>query len=183
MGPMEIIAESLGLIAIGLGFLIFQQKTRNRILATKLSADVIWIVHFLLLGATSGMVVSLVGVLRSLTFFILSLKGKSGNRGWLAFFMSIGVGAIILTWKNVYSICSVFSCIFATFGYWQKKPQNTKIMGIFVCITQIIYAIFVGSISVIINELITLASIAIFFFKLYAEKRQAEKASLKSAEN
>ena len=41
MGPMEIIAESLGFIAIGLGFLIFQQKTRNRILATKLSADVI----------------------------------------------------------------------------------------------------------------------------------------------
>lgn len=56
-------------------------------------------------------------------------------------------------------------------------------MGIFVCITQIIYAIFVGSISVIINELITLMSIAIFFFGLFAEKRQVEKAAAEDTEN
>ena len=56
----EIIAECLGFIAIGIGFLIFQQKTRTGMLAMKLSADILWIIHFLLIGATSGMIVSIV---------------------------------------------------------------------------------------------------------------------------
>jgi hypothetical protein len=42
----EIIAEYLGFIAIGIGFLIFQQKTRTGMLAMKLSADILWIIHF-----------------------------------------------------------------------------------------------------------------------------------------
>lgn len=177
----EIIAECLGFIAIGIGFLIFQQKTRTGMLAMKLSADILWIIHFLLIGATSGMIVSIVGVVRSLTFFILSLKGKNGNSILLCCFVTTGVMAILLTWKDIYSICSIIVCILATVGYWQKKPEVTKILGIFVCILQIIYAICVNSISVIVNELITLTSIAIFFVRIfYAKRKQAKSVSEKT---
>lgn len=168
----EIIAEGLGFLAIGISFLIFQQKKRTGLLIFKLSGDILWIVHFLLLGATSGMILSIVGVLRSIVFLVLCLRKKESNPLWLLLFMTLGVSAIIITWKNIYSICSVISCILAALGYWQKKPMNTKIISIFVCATQITYAFFIGSVSVVINELITLCSIAIFFARFYFEKKR-----------
>lgn len=175
MGLTEIIAEALGFVAIIIGFLIFQQKTKSSVLATKLSADILWIVHFLMIGATSGMIVSIVGVARSLTFLVLSFKGKSGNKFLPVGFAYAGVIAIILSWKNVYSICSIISCILATIAYWQKKPQLIKAIGFFVCITQIIYAIFVNSLSVMINECISLLSILIYFIRYFIIEREKKK--------
>ena len=174
----EIIAECLGFLAIGIGFLIFQQKTRTGMLAMKLSADILWIIHFLLIGATSGMIVSIVGVVRSLTFFILSLKGKNGNSILLCCFVTTGVMAILLTWKDIYSICSIIVCILATVGYWQKKPERMKIFSIFVCLSQISYAICVSSVSVVVNELITLSSIVIFFSRVYINKKNQKYLEL-----
>ena len=177
MTVTEIIAEILGFAALSIGFLIFQQKKRTGILAFKLSSDILWIIHFLLLGATSGMILSSVGVCRSIVFLVLALCGREIKPVWLLVFTFAGVGAIILTWKDVYSICSVISCVLATLGYWQKKPTNMKIISIFICASQITYACFIGSISVIINELLTLGSIAIFFVRLYAERRRKAKST------
>ena len=109
-----------------------------------------------------------------MTFLIFSLKGKDVNYAWFLLFMGAGVTGIVLTWKAAYSICSVIVCILATAGYGQKKPEITKILSIFVCIAQIIYALFINSVSVIINECITLTSIAIFFVRFAAEKRKRE---------
>ena len=171
MTATEIIAEVLGFLAIGLGFFIFQQKKRDAILLFKLSSDTLWILHFMMLGATSGMILSIAGVMRSIVFLVLYLRGKESNPLWLLFFMTVGVSGIIITWKDIYSICSIIACILATLGYWQNNPTNTKILSVFVCAAQITYAIFIGSLSVVINELITLSSIAIFFVRLHLEKK------------
>ena len=178
----ELVAEMIGFLAIGVGFLIFQQKKRVGILIFKLSSDVLWIIHFLLMGATSGMILSIVGVCRSITFLILALLGKESRPLWLLLFTSAGIGAIILSWKDVYSICSIISCVLATLGYWQKKPINTKIIAVFVCASQITYGFFIGSVSVVVNELITLSSIAIFFGRIWLEKKCQERVGVNAPE-
>ena len=175
MTPTELIAEGLGFIAIGIGFLIFQQRKRANILVFKIISDVLWIIHFLLLSATSGMVLTIVGVIRNTTFLAFALKDKDIKPAWLLLFSAAGIGAIILTWTDIYSICSIISCVLATLRFWQKKPTNIKISTIFVCISQITYACFVGSLSVVINELITLSSIAIFFTRIYVEKKRSSE--------
>ena len=76
MTATEIIAEGLGFLAIGLGFFIFQQKKRDAILLFKLSSDTLWILHFMMLGATSGMILSIAGIMRSIVFLVLYLRGK-----------------------------------------------------------------------------------------------------------
>ena len=171
MTIVELIAEVIGFLAVCLGFLVFQQKKRVGILAFKLSTDILWIIHFLLLGATSGMVLTIVGLIRSTTFLIFAIKGKDINIVWPLIFSVAGICAIILSWKDIYSICSIISCVLATLSFWQKKTVNTKIISTFVSFSQITYAFFIGSFSVVINELITLSSIVIFFVRIYAKKR------------
>ena len=137
----------------------------------KFSADMLWIIHFLLISATSGMILCIVSALRSITFFLLAAKGKRENPIWFGLFMIAGVTAILITWKDIFSIFSLVSCVLATLGYWQKKPERMKIFSIFVCLSQISYAICVSSVSVVVNELITISSIVIFFSRVYINKK------------
>ncbi len=94
--------------------------------------------------------------------------------------MSIGIGAIILTWKKRLRYLFCIFLYFCNIWLLAEKTQNTKIMGTFVCITRIIYAIFVGYISVIINELITLISIAIFYSDSSPKKDKKKKPHQKA---
>ena len=141
MDFLKIIAECIGFLAVGVGFLIYQQKTKQRLLLLKLCADVLWITHFLLIGATSGMVITVVGACRSIVFLICAMKNKEGNRAILPIFCTVGVFAVLISWKNVYSICSIVSCVLATVGFWQKNPNRTKLFSLAVCISQIIYCL------------------------------------------
>ena len=68
MPPLKIAAQIFGIGAMLSLFLIYQQKSRKKILFAKLSADVFWVVHYLCLGGYAGMIPNLVGILRELVF-------------------------------------------------------------------------------------------------------------------
>ena len=177
MNYIKIIAECIGFLAVGVGFVIFQQKTKKHLLFAKLCADILWITHFLMIGATSGMAITIVGACRSITFLIMAIKGKEENRAVLPIFMVAGVFAVIISWKSIYSVCSLVSCILGTLGYWQRNPNKTKLLSFGVCISQIIYAICVGSSAAIINEIITVSSIVIFFTRYFLKRKSKDDQS------
>lgn len=53
---MELFAQVFGLGAMVSLFLIYQQKSRKKIILAKLSADICWVVHYCLIGGTAGMI-------------------------------------------------------------------------------------------------------------------------------
>ena len=53
---MKIAALIFGLGAMLSLFLIYQQKTRKRMIVAKLSADICWVAHYLCLGGIAGMI-------------------------------------------------------------------------------------------------------------------------------
>ena len=65
---MKILGEALGFLAVVIGFFVFQQHDRKKILRVRLVCDVLWVTHFGLLGAFSGMAISIVAALRAITF-------------------------------------------------------------------------------------------------------------------
>ncbi len=176
MGGWKTVAEVCGGIATVIGFLIFQQKDRRRILMMKLICDVLWLLHFLLLGAYSGMVLSVVAAAREITFRILDRRGKRRSIFWLFLFLAANMLLVFSAWNSPWSICSLISGQLATLAFWQSSPQRTKILSLFVCLSQITYAIAVGSYAAVGNEIITLASIGIFFFRYFYAKRNRKES-------
>lgn len=176
MDGWKIVAEVCGVVATVIAFLIFQQKDRGRILMMKLACDVLWLLHFLLLGAYSGMVLSIVAAAREIVFRILDRRGKKRSILWLFLFLAANLILVLSAWNSPWSLCSLISGQLATLAFWQSSPHRTKIFSLFVCLSQLTYALAVGSYAAVGNELITLASIGIFFFRYFYTKRNRKES-------
>lgn len=158
-------AEICGGLATAVGFLIFQQKKRSHILFLKLVCDVLWVLHFLLLGAYSGMAISLVACGREILFSLIGRKDGKKPLPLLFVFLILNTCSVALTWTGFWSICSLLSGWLGTLAYWQTVPNRIKLFAAGVCASQTVYAIGIGSKSALFNEIVTAISIALFFLR------------------
>lgn len=171
-----LVGEICGVLATAVGFLIFQQKKRSRILLLKLTCDVLWSLHFLFLQAYSGMAISLVACGREILFSRIGAPGKKKPLPLLFVFLTLNTVMVSLTWSGAWSVCSMVSGWLGTLAYWQTVPNRIKLLSLAVCASQFTYALGIGSRSALINELITVSSIALFFLRFYLEKRNKKKS-------
>ncbi len=170
MSP-RLIGEICGVVAIAIGFLIFQQKKRSRILLLKLICDILWGLHFLLLQAYTGVALSVVAATREILFATIRTKDGKKPLPLLFVFLALNIGSILFTWNSPWSVCSLISGCLATLAFWQTTPTKIKILSLFVCASQMTYAIGIGSSSGLVNEIITVGSITLFFIRMLLEKR------------
>jgi len=71
----------------------------------------------------------------------------------------------INTFSTWYNVIPIVASSFVTVSLWINKPNLTKLITIPICISFLIYDIFVNSYMGIINEIISLISIFIYFAK------------------
>ena len=168
----KLTAEILGFSATGIGFFIAQQKSRSRILLIKFICDVLWVTHFALIGAFSGMAISLIGCLREIVF-AKNGESKKNNATYLLF-VSIGIGATLIAWESAWSTFSLISTVLSTTAYWQRNPNKIKGLLFIVALSQMTYAIASASYAAIFNETLVIISTLIFFGRYLYEKRKAK---------
>ena len=171
---MKTIGEIIGILGILVNFLIYQQKDRKKVLKVKLLSDITWSIHYGLLTAFSGMSVTLVGVARETTFILTDDKKKC-RKYFLVFFALVAIVTSILTMKDLFGLLPALASLIAVFSYWQQNPAVTKILGIPISIAMITYDIVRFSITGIINEILTLTSIVIFFITSTIKTNKTEQ--------
>lgn len=162
---MKILAQVFGIGAMLLLFLIYQQKSRKKIVIAKLFADLFWVAHYLCLGGIAGMIPNAVGILRELVFVNRKEQKWANNFFWPVLFILINFGLGITTFHSFYNILPITASAFVTVSLWIDNPKLTKIITVPVCIAFMIYDFYVKSYIGIINESISILSIIIFFVK------------------
>ncbi len=162
---MKLIAQFFGLGAMISLFLIYQQKSRKKILLSKLCADICWVIHYLCLGGTAGMIPNAVGIFREIIFLFRKKQKWAKSLLWPAVFIAINWALGFGTFHTWYNLLPITASSFVTVSLWIDNPKLTKIITVPICTAFLIYDIFVGSYVGIINELISIASIVIFFSK------------------
>lgn len=175
-GTKEIIAQVIGFVAIIMSFFIPQQRTKLRLLLFKLMTDWIWIAHWILVGAFTGAAVTMIAILRTITFMILDKRGKKKNNWFLALFLCLAVAATVFTWKDAWSLFSLCTSILGTLAYWQTNVNHSKIILFCVSLCQIPYALHNHSVAVICNEILVMSSIILFFVRVHFEKRREKQS-------
>ncbi len=167
---IELFGFLLGLGALVALFFIYQQKSRKKLLACKLTADVCWVGHYFLLGAFGGLIPNLVGIFRECVFF----KQKADKKTiflpilfilllWCLWGLCFALHLVRLT--SWIEILPIFGSCMVTFALWFNQPRLTKLVSIPVSLFFLIYNYYVGSVVGVINESVSLISIAIFFIK------------------
>lgn len=161
---LNVFAQIFGIGGTYMLFTLYQQKTRKNLLIRKLSADILWGVHYICLGAAAGAIPNIIGIFRE-AVFLNSDKKWANSLIWPAVFIAVSWIAAIISWKSALSFLPMCASTLVTVSLWVKSPKLTRLMTVPVCTAFIIYDLFVGSYAGIVNEAISLVSIAAAFFR------------------
>jgi len=172
-----VLSQVAGLVILCIALLIFQQKTKRRILMFMAVANVFWIANTLLLEnfAMAGVWASM--LMRNLVLLYLDTRGKKipiWGQG-LIVLVFVCVPLIITahmfnTWWLEWVIFGV--SLVRIFVLWRGNAHAIKIATIpFIIITGINYVFFLN-ITAIIVETVALTSIIIFYVRWTRARRR-----------
>ncbi len=154
---MKMIGEIIGYTAIVASVLIYQQKTEKGLLLNKGLTDVLWIVHYALIGGYTGAAVSGVALIREIVLFCNERRGVKTKRV-LVLFILASVVCTAITWQDIFSIFPAVTSVLSVVGFWIGKPKVLRLMSFPTSACMLFYGIHNGSIAVIINESLVMLS-------------------------
>lgn len=163
---MNIPAEIVGVIGILSAAIIYQQKTRKGLMITKLISDFIWAAHYVLLGAYSGVAICVLAVFRELIFMNRGRYKWASHVIWPIFFSTAALGTSFLTWNGPISILPAAASALSVVAFWIGKPKLSRVLLFPISTAMVIYDIFTGSHSGIVNEAISMTSAVIGIIRL-----------------
>jgi hypothetical protein len=153
------IAQGIGFIGMALMFLAFQQNDKRKLLWIQAGAGMIFTVHFVILGAFTGMGMNLAAIPRNLIF--ARKPGKKFQIIWTVFFIAVFVIIGIFTWENKFSFFPVFAMSLATIVFSLKEPRLIRFLSLPISGFWITYNIISFSIAGVLTESFVICSILI----------------------
>ena len=161
----QVVAWASGIIAMSSLFYTYQQKDRKHILIGKMIADSFWGIHYFLLGAYAGMIPNLVAIARELVFMQRGKK-KWASGIWVPiFFIIVNFSLGVSTFKVWYNVLPIVGTMVVAIALWIKNPRITKLILLPVVSAYLTYNIFVGSYIGIVNEIVGLISLILYFVR------------------
>ena len=170
---MMLVGKVAGYIAIVASMLIYQQKTRKNLLICKAVADVLWIIHYFLLGGYTGAIVTCVALVREVVFFRTDLRSKN-SKLILACFLCVSVVCAALTWGNIFSVFAMLGSLLSIVSFWLGEPKVSRIMAFPISGCMLIYGVANGSVAVLINEVLVMISSVIGILQHDRMKKAAD---------
>lgn len=170
----NMISLIFGVAGIALNFLIYQQKTGKKLLLLKLVSDILWCIHYYLLGAYAGACVALIGALRETTFINVDKKSKAGPM-FLGFFCLLSVISAVVTWKSIFSLLPSVASVLSVISFYIANPGISRIMSFPISACMFSYSLVSGSYSGIANEIITVISSIAGMIRMRKIQNQKEK--------
>lgn len=170
---MQWIGKCAGYAAIAASVLIYQQKSRSGLLIWKAISDVLWIVHYFLLGGYTGAAVTCVALMREIVFFNSDRHSKKGKILLLCF-LCISIACSVLTWGSVFSLFAMVGSMLSIVSFWIGEPKVSRIMAFPISACMLTYGVSNGSVAVLINEILVMLSSAWGLLR-HDRKRGAEQ--------
>jgi hypothetical protein len=164
------ISQGIGFIGMALIFISFQQNDKRRILWIQAGAGLVFALHFILLGAPTGMSMNLVEIPRNL---ILSRKHeKKYQIMWAVIFIAAFAAVGVLTQESIFSLFPISAMSCSTIVFSLKNPRMIRFLSLPVSVLWLTYNILSSSIAGIMTESFCLVSLftAIFRFDVFTKK-------------
>ena len=166
-----IVGQALGFVAVALGVLSYQMKTQRRLLWLKLGNSIVSTLHYLLIGAISGMALNLVSPVKYLFYLRRNAQGGKGKLVPILFtLITAAVG--IISWREWYSVFVFSGMVIHAFCMSFSDPQKVRISLLITSPLVIVYNVFVLSISGVVYESVAIVSAVIGIIRHRKRKKQ-----------
>lgn len=171
---MENVGQIIGFAAMAVSVLIYLQRRRRNILALKLTTDVLWAMHHLLIFSYSAAATTTIAIFREIVFYNYDKKWAKSKWWGIGFSMAF-ILASLLTWKDAFSIIPAFGTILTTIAFGNKNMTITRIFASLASVGMMIYGLHYNSVPTVINECLTQLSVAVSFVVGFHIKRKGER--------
>ncbi len=163
-GIAYMIGQGFGIVAIILGFVSYQVKTRSHLILVQSATAAVFCIHYGLLGAYSAMAMNAVNIVRNLFY---ENRAKKGSKSLLIpiIFVAIQIVICALTWEAWYSVFVLIGIGINTFCMSFYDPQNIRKSILVSSPAVLTYDVFARSIGGIIYESVAIVSAAIGVFR------------------
>lgn len=151
---MELTAQILGIIAIIISVLSMLFKAKTHIILFSVIYNVLTLISYLLLEKYLGCILVVILTLKSLVYYIYSLKRLKPNLYVLIAFEVIILVASIFLWQSWVDIFILVNSLINTYTSWQDNVKLLKI-GVVICsIFLILYDVFIGAYVYVVSEVL-----------------------------
>lgn len=152
-----IIGQGFGIVAIILGFVSYQMKTQKQLLICQTATSLVFCIHYFLIGATTGMAMNMVNVVRNIFYY---RRNQKGNKSLIVpiIFTSILAVIGILTWNGWYSIFVFLGLIINSMCMSFADPQNVRKSILVTSPMVLIYDAFTLSVGGFVYEAVAIIS-------------------------
>lgn len=177
MNIYYIVSQTAGFLAFILSLFAYHQKKKKEIFQTMTIANVLDIIHYILLGAYSGCVTKVIALIRNEIIIIKEKNKKFNNNIVIIVMFIIYLVSGILTYKNIYSILPILAAMIYLYFVWNGNELRVKKVAFYCYFLWLIYNICVFSIAGITSNVVSIVST---FIAVYNEKRVNKSKEIKN---
>jgi len=164
MDILWILAQIFGICGIVVFVLMYHFKTMKNVLIMKMIMDILWALHYLLIGATSAFAINMICFVRE-NIYMRNNRKFFGAKAWLWIFIAFNLVSAAVTWKGYYSLLPAVASSLATYSFWQKNVKVARIIGVSNNVMMFTYDIFVNSVMGLIGETFAFVSVIIALYR------------------
>ncbi len=171
----QIIAQILGILALGVTIVCYQFNSQKKILAAQMIAATLFTVNLALLGGMSGALLNIHGICRALTFYQRGKHKWADSPFWVWFYIVAAVVCVAVTYKSPVDILPLVGQIFTTISFFMKDAAKIRLFTLPSPPCWFIYHLTTGNIGGTLNEIFVISSIIIGMIRLDRKKTPAKQ--------
>lgn len=165
---MQLVVQMIGIIAMAFNILSYQGKSSRRIMLMQMAGTLLFTVHMGILGAATGAVMNLLGMLRALVYAYKE-KTHADSVGWVVGFEAAYIVYYALLFacfgvqptlgNLLLNLLPVIGMTAMTIAYYVGSARAIRMLGLISSPVWLVYNWINGSVGGVLCECITLASI------------------------
>ena len=171
METTVLIGQLMGLVAVVLGFISFQMRTQKQLLVVQTATTIAFCIHYYLIGATSGLMMNMLGILRNLAYYNKEKPLFSGKKCPIFFAVVMGLVGL-MSWQGYYSLFVVAGLVINTLFLSSSNPQTIRKSILVSSPLVLAYDGFVMSIGGVIYESVVIVSSIIGIIRYRKQEEQ-----------
>ena len=157
---LQIVAQTLGVVAVLLGFISYQVKNDRQLLFVHMLTCAVFSVHYSLLGAIPAAVLNGVGIIRDIVYYYKD-KGFYKPKLFPVMFAVIMLILGIYSSNGIHSVLVIAGLVINTVCLSFKNVQNVRKSVLITCPMVLIYDIIEHSYGGVIYESVAIISAVI----------------------
>ena len=157
----DILTQAVGFIAAAFVIISFQYKENKKLFMLQIISSAVFALQFFMLGAYTGMIMNILGVVRCTVLFARPAK-ISTSKVTLAILVVLFIAMGVITWSGILSLLPIIGMVLSMFAMWSGNGKVIRLAQLFIVSPcWLIYNAFAPSFAGVLVEALNMVSVII----------------------